>query len=248
MFPQPFLITPSNYQYLNRSRRSVNSESRRGMLILLVILIVIAALALGFGAWGSWDRDNHFRAKGVDTQGTAIERRVSRGRSTSYYITYRYTVNGQTYTHEESVSSSDYDRVYTNQKIAVRYLSDNPAESELAGHSDIGGAIFWLIIGLVLVGSSAFVFTRLQRLSRFAQRGQIMQGMITNATMTITRSRRSQTSYTLGINYVFRNPYGTEVAGKEQKNRKDMQNADMYSLRGAPVAVLYIDDKNYMLL
>ena len=248
MMQLPFLLYPGNAKFLSRQSRHINNGTRTVMVVMLIVMPFIAALTLGFGSWGLADKDARFATKGVTTEGQITSWRYSRGsKSTTYYITYNYKANNQTFRNEESVDSDIYRNAYSGKKISIRYLRDNPVEAELAGHTETFSIVLFAIIGISLLAGAAYIFTRLQRQDRITRTGTLLQGMIEYADYRLERSGRSR-QWMLNVAYVFRNPSGIEIRGTDKRARKDLRDINPQTLGGAPLAVLYMDDKNYIVL
>ena len=52
--------------------------------------------------------------------------------STTYYVSYQYTVNGTPYSRRSSVSRETYDILREGQMVEVVYLPENPSGARLA--------------------------------------------------------------------------------------------------------------------
>ena len=67
---------------------------------------------------------------GVAAPGTITNRRVSRGRSTYWYVSYRFTAaNGETLVHERNLPAAGYNSVDIGSPVTVLYQADNPGRS-----------------------------------------------------------------------------------------------------------------------
>jgi hypothetical protein len=66
------------------------------------------------------------RLRGLETTGVAINRRVSHGRSTSWYLEYRFNARGTVWIEERRVSRDIYDRYPPGSMVPVTYDPDRP--------------------------------------------------------------------------------------------------------------------------
>ena len=270
MQQQPFLLNFNNADFLSRRRRYVNRDKRNNWIVLLLGCLVGAVVTFSYGAWGNRAKENRFQTKGVNTQGSVIERKSSQGRwGTGYNVTYLYsTTNGEKYVHAISVDAASYDSTFIGSTVRLRYVSDNPIEAEIAGHSDLPAAIGCLILGFLCIGGAAYPFSRIRRLDRLSRFGQIFPAIITTANMSVdtwseytnaisklgsrpllvSYDRQSNQRWWLNINFVFRTPDSIEHRGKHRQLRNGLHGAFMFPAQNTSALVLYLDDKNYTLL
>jgi hypothetical protein len=87
----------------------------------------------------SWRGDTDLLLNGREIQADVIDRRIEFNQDcddygctneTSYFLTYTYIVDDESYTDEKSVDSGIYDRA--ESRILVRYLPDRPDISNVA--------------------------------------------------------------------------------------------------------------------
>ncbi len=125
------------------------------------MLLICTLISIGLFYWSGSFRaeDEAFAQHGVAAQARVIDYSRSKSNSSKsdrYYLTYRYEVNGANYTNQAEVTQNAYG-IYsryarandTKAEVApeyklggsktpaldIRYLSDNPAKSELIGRA-----------------------------------------------------------------------------------------------------------------
>ncbi len=92
------------------------------------------------GSWGlfqtiqavsDWSRLS--QPNTVLTTGEVLSRHVNSGKTTSYFLTYRFSVGQQAYQKEQMVSLSTYSRLSEGSRVLVKYAPDDPRVSSLGG-------------------------------------------------------------------------------------------------------------------
>lgn len=113
------------------------------IFIALVVIIVVAGGAIFIAASvQDWKVKKALHERGVTTQAQVVERHheISRDlddnihtRKTSYYyISYRYEVNGTPYTRREHVDQTLYEILQDGSVFDVVYVPENPADARMA--------------------------------------------------------------------------------------------------------------------
>lgn len=237
--PGLFLLNESNYKFVSGQSRRIGSS--RIMLIMVLIVAAIAG-AICVSTWSTANELRQIEATGLKTLGTVSDGRSVRGRSSSYYITYRYRVGETFYTREQEVDSGTYHGLRIGTEVVVRYLPDNPAAAALSGEdydahtlreSDIVSAVS-LVIGGIIVVVMLWLDWRNRRLST---RGRLLPGTIIH----VEGRRGSKGAYNVTVTYRFQTPTGDWLEKKSTSDRRDLRNA--LPPNGSPVMVLYISDR-----
>ncbi|MHB8628969.1 MAG: DUF3592 domain-containing protein [Aggregatilineales bacterium] len=113
-------------------------------IIPLLCLIGFAAIVIVLVA--AWINDrrvrDELRQQGVTAQAVITDRKHEHhtsqdkngfvSTSDNYYVSYRYTVNGQEYRGQESVSLNTYEILMQGAPVEVVYLPSKPNEVRLA--------------------------------------------------------------------------------------------------------------------
>ena len=134
-----------------------------GNLLILVVTGGMAILLIWFGRL--WSRistaekqtDADLAARGVSAQAEVVNHRSSIGKTSSYYITYQYTVQTpggtpSTYTSEDAIRGSDYRDLNLGDQITVRYLPDDPKTVRIvSGARPANTAQSYLVSGIILI-------------------------------------------------------------------------------------------------
>ncbi len=250
---EPFLMQPRNQKFLRGEARYPAFPSRSqfilvGVFLLVgVVLLVLAATDL--------ITDERLQQAGVTTQGTVIKRRISSGKNTNYYITYRFKATAQGsepvfYAHEQQVSSASYNSHPEQTSVSVAYLKDDPATSKLTGKDTDDSArnsmlffgAIWLTMTIVLLVVTVRPILQDRWL---AQRGEIIEGQLVKCSGRMTGGKGSY--YKLTADYQFCTPDGRTVFGKQNASRNDLRRSTLPA-PNTPVAVLYVDDQHHKLL
>ena len=143
---------------------SKNEDTPHFLLMLALTLLIL------FGGGGAWLQRNtntklalqrQLDRQGLITPGTITDFREVSGKSHSYYLTYEYREQGRNFTHECSVSESDYKSLATyGQPVSVLFLPENPNFSRISQSLEkhrLEGNLFasWFSMGLGLTFAAA---------------------------------------------------------------------------------------------
>jgi hypothetical protein len=106
------------------------------LVLLCPALIVLAAIGYNVHAISAWRLSERLQREGIETTAEVIESRKSSSlkTATSYYVKYRYTVQGHIYTQEREVDAAKYSVVGSNRRIEISYLVGRPDRSDLIGN------------------------------------------------------------------------------------------------------------------
>jgi hypothetical protein len=219
--------------------------------VIVIILGLVSAFlfAIGYQPYVNYVQLNQ---NGKTITGTVTDKRTSvssgRNRSTTYYIKYQYIAEDRSFTREQSVTSSIYNRYVKGARITVVYLPDSPQVSLLSGDAAYNDGTLitigiWAIETIVILILIFFWVRHMLRNQYLTQKGQIIEGRVVGSSIT-----RSKSTYTLKMKYEFISPTsGKKITRSESRVRNDLKQS------GAPnwgrlVAVLYADDHTYRVL
>ncbi|MCB0166376.1 MAG: DUF3592 domain-containing protein [Anaerolineae bacterium] len=130
-------------------------------LIWVSFSLVFVVVGLGWLA-SEWTTYTLLRESGVTTDAVVISRRIDTDSDGDrFYITYRYTAplpqgDRSAFTHEESVSRSEYQAYPPDTKVPIRYAANQPETAQIAGKS-ITGSILFALFFTVFGGIFTFV-------------------------------------------------------------------------------------------
>jgi uncharacterized protein DUF3592 len=244
-----FLLHPSHAGFLNNTSRTLYGSTMRLLISISILALICGALGVGMTAYALNEQTVQaaLAQNGVQALATVTDGVMTRGRTTTYSLTYSYDVkvNGklQTFTNEQSVSGDLYDSTAIGAHVSIQYLPDDPGTSRIVGESTTN--VILVIIGVSFIIGAAymvFYFVRQYRCDRALERdGQIISGSIVKSSITGVGSKRQ-----VHVQYQFLSPLGTELKGKQSERRRDVQLADIPP--ETKVAVVYRDDKTFRLL
>lgn len=192
--------------------------------------------------------------KTASAEARIIDQRISRGKSTSYYETYEFTIKDKSYRREENVSSSEYNENPIGSYVQVTYAVDDPKTSHLGGQGlRLGSVIFIpILLGIMaVVGLGMWFGGRSNRLrvKRLRRDGQLIFGQLKSSTGTlVTRGsgKNRHTDYDVTIYCQFTNPSGKRIDTQATFTRNDMKKKELQTQ--GTVAVLYGSDADYIVL
>jgi len=120
----------------------------------------LALLAMGvFGLY----HEHRFTSDGVRAKGVVTQRidetvhhkmnSISTGITHNYKVIYTYQVAGHAYTSpEEIVPKNDWDTLTNHSLVPIKFLSENPSESEV-DYPDVDKSVsIWVSFGLIGIG------------------------------------------------------------------------------------------------
>lgn len=247
-FNNSFLLDPDNIQFIQYLKPHYNRGLRRGLFFYMIILVLIFGLA-AFLAWRIWDIHNQYEAAGISTLGTVIDRGYSTGRSTTYYLYYSYSVPGKDdpYQGKQDVDYDFYHQTFRGDKVPIEYLSNDPSTSKIAGRE--ADMVWYIVFGLVMIVTLLLIILiirNLVRRNRLERTGQLLPARVSQAYLQEKRNRRRR-YYMLVVDYEFQDPYGKLINNREKYVRNDLCDQPLPP-PGAPLVVLYANDRLYSLL
>jgi len=201
-----------------------------------------------------------------DANGQFISQRESRDDSTSYYITYSFSVDGKNFTKESQVKEETYMRLsqskYKNDEpLTVKYYSSNPEISAIDKPS-IFFVLFLLLFSLIwngfVYGIIFFVFYKKRKIDNLSKYGKIIDGKLISC-----KGYLGENDFYIKGTYNFSSPVTRQLVQGEFNNitRNDLKPEKigfMKSIKGdlnenmpepdTPVKILYVDDKTFEIL
>jgi hypothetical protein len=246
-----FLLNPSHARFLDGSQRKLMGVNRVQLALIGLVCIITAAVGIGMAAYSISEQtvQEQLASTGILTIADVVDQRYSRGRSTTYYVTYSYEVESgdgqfETFTHEENVSSGLYDRTSIGGHVSIRYLPDDPATARVVDQAFPGWVL--LLIGTAFIIGMGYLLLsqiRLYLRDRILEReGQVVNGSIVKSWF-VGRGNKRQ----VYIQYTFNSPYGAELKGKQGERRGDLTKEQLPQ-EGTKIAVLYHNDSTFRAL
>ncbi|SRR5258708_27690769 len=245
-----FLLNRGNWNFVNgKSRRIVGTNNLLLLVISAGVLLILLYIAGNFLLTA-------FLVNQSGHSGSAViaSRRISSGKSTSYYITFKFTpttgdFQGEPFSVEQSVSRDAYNRLTEGSEVKISYVPTAPNYALLAG-SDADNSIinstvtFAFAASIMLLVVMRLFFRDWRRNARMAREGRLIQGQL-----TYYHTRRgNKGGFYIDIACTFQSPIdGSVITAKGSEARGDLRGKPAPAL-GTPVAVLYADDNLFKVL
>jgi hypothetical protein len=252
---EPFFLLPRNRDfYLGKARYPAIKD--RSLFFFLVLTEVVALVFFGSSVREAYIV-NQIAQYGQITTGTVISRYISRGKSTSYYMTYTFqaALPGQaarSYQYEQTVSQKNYNQHPEGSKVRIAYFPNDPTMSRLGGPDRDDGSTFAyvLVMAIGTLTVTAFLAYQINQVLRdreFAGKGHIIEGQLLDRQGAMTGGKNKY--FRLDVAYRFVSPQGgQEITGRQSTPRNDLKGKKKLPRPGVPVVVLYVDDKHYKML
>ena len=146
--------------WLSFARRSVQFWVGVGLIGFGAIFSVVQVAILV--------QEQQYGREGQLIDGVVVSKAIRRatrsgssGTSTEFTVAYRFTIGGQTYNGDESVSSGEWDQLGELEPVQIQYVASNPARNRIAGRTSAvlsyvfgGVGAVAAIIGVVLLVKS----------------------------------------------------------------------------------------------
>ena len=120
--------------WLSFARRSVQFWVGVGLIGFGAIFSVVQVAILA--------QEQQYGREGQLIDGVVVSKAIRRatrsgssGTSTQYTVAYRFTIGGQTYNGDESVSSGEWDQLVELEPVQIQYVASNPARNRIAGRT-----------------------------------------------------------------------------------------------------------------
>jgi hypothetical protein len=159
-----------------------------GIRIALVALWFLAAvlpLLLFVISFYTEAELTRFLKEGVEGVGVVYDKHSRSGKSRSYYLDFRYEVEGKTYTGSTSVNRERYESSVTGEKLVLTILPSEPEKHRVGrvkeGDPESAKHTAWLIAGIIFAvfGGLASILTRFWFRKRSLLRiGQLREAVV----------------------------------------------------------------------
>jgi hypothetical protein len=245
-----WLSNPANSAFLagTATKPKGKSSGGCGLIVFLGIFVAFGLVFVGIGV-------NEIRTQSrLEQSGETIAATIynldidTSGDSTDYEISYRYRVGEQEYTRTEDVSRDFYFQQRVGGRLDIVYDPVSPSTSRIA--AQIGRSPIWLFIlfGVVFAIIPLFVIfgaaAQADRNEQLAKKGQIVYGEVT----AFEGDTDSDGDFMAKLNYRIARPDGSIFEHRDRFRTNHNEWSDHPPKKGDRVAVLYLDDKKYMLL
>lgn len=234
-----FVLNKASWNFLRGKSRSIPGNGG----LVLVFFGLVFLLFLGPFAFNDIISANERNSSGRIATATVTNRRISRGKSTSYYLSYQFTTHTErTIQREEGVNSGLYNQSPVGTTLQVVYAENNPTNARLVlnGKNDlwIGLLVGGLFIVPMVIGG-LMMWMRVRRLNR--------HGMLLPGQLVSCNGSSSKNGYTVTAKYQFRTPDGQHFTGSSSSQRNDLRRNAMPQ-SGTPVIVVWDGRKLHRML
>ncbi|MBX3082197.1 MAG: hypothetical protein KF716_11245 [Anaerolineae bacterium] len=252
-----FLFNRGNRRRLDRGTRGVRLSPAETPIWVQAFMLLFVVFMLGVVYQGGFNllRWLFTNIDGTPIRASVIDRRVSHGKSTSYTVTYAFTVDDQRYVVSQLVDYDIYNK--SNELVDVMYWRPNPNFARLSGEYEVGfmffGSLFQfscpgtfvILIGAFVVASFRDWRKLVAKQRRLRDEGRLIYGEV----ITCRGYKKAKQGYKLTIRYGFRtpDPDGRWVNREESRVVNWMQRKPL-PIKGTPVAVLYADAQTVEML
>jgi hypothetical protein len=253
-----FLLNPANTSFVNHQMKLLSHRRSGGRYFYLMAIIVLflagifAGLALP--GWYKWYqlRENSQTVRGI----VSLKEDYTVNGERRYFITYRFPADaveeetGLTgFISKQRVTPRTYDRLQSQEIVAVTFMQDNPNVSRLKNYADLDTqdrALFTNIAGGLVVGVGVLLFLSMvfNRRSLSIRSKRMLRGEIVSCTGLADRDG----DFNVKVRYHFRSPVaGITITAHSSQVRNDLKNVALPG-PGTPVAIYYKSDQSYRLL
>jgi len=179
-------------------------------------------------------------------------------RSTCHMITYAYLVNGHTYTREDGATAAIYNRAMDEERIQITYAQGFPQVAHVGPAGLQTDTFIFLVPAFSLAATILIpvwmILGEFAQLRHYRRQGTLIYGEITEVggeqkskRKTKSKPTRKSGGFQLTVYFTFRSPKGKTIKGNATRSRNDLKQKPLPE-EGTPCAVLYMSDKDYLLL
>ena len=247
-----FILNPNHQKMVTGKRNFGYLWNRFGIAGLLVAFFIGIIIAIGLP-----EMITEFRlatSKTGQTKAQVSDNRISHGKSTSYYVTYEFTTNDRTYSHEAQVTSTEYNHYDIGSTFPVTFLLSDPTYSHI-GESGIRWTEIipiLIMLGVLLLGGIIWWIILLPQKLRFGRMrrdGQVILGQLKGTYGEMIRrgsGKGRHTDYDVTAYYFFTSPSGRKIEAQMTFVRNDLKKKELP--QAGSVAILYVNDADYIIL
>lgn len=244
-----FFFHRGNDAFVRGERAKPAHYGGSGWVFLAQVFCVLAGIAVA--AFAAYEGYRFFllSTERAETWGEYADRRIytdDEGDST-YYVSYRYSVDAINYRNESRVSSELYNSAPSSGALRVYYARSQPSISSLMLPNIIlplflvAFAVVWnfiafsLIVGLVI---------RVRKRAELLRSGRILQGEVVHADSELD----DDNDYSLKVTYGFSSPETRTWLEKQESKLDNALRHTPLPIVGTPVFVFYANDDNHEVL
>ncbi|HEV8712575.1 MAG TPA: DUF3592 domain-containing protein [Candidatus Binatia bacterium] len=111
-------------------------------------------------------QEAHYQGEGRVAPAVVVNKSINPAKrrensSTQYKVTYRFTTAaGQTLEGTDTVSVEEWESLEAGSPTQVTYLPEAPQSNRLAGKSDLGSTVVFIVLGAIFASIGGFLFFR----------------------------------------------------------------------------------------
>lgn len=170
---------------------------------------------------------------GVETSGKIISRSIRKGKSRSYFVTYRYTSGGMVLQNSSRVREPEYDAMTEGTTVPVTYSATNPLISRPRSRAELRGRLELLTPLIAIVGGMMVLGILMTLLMAYAQ--QQTATIATRGVAVLARMNKVD-------HYAARYSYDTKLGVIDAKTSFGKQRPAPMPVEGETYVVLYDPD------
>ena len=195
-----------------------------GAIVVAIVMSIVYSQAGG-------ERQLRER-EGVAVDAEVVQVVVRRGESPRRVVTYRYDVNGRSYTGRTTLRKSDRRDMTRGAPVGIEYVSSNPEQSWMAGYAPAGFPLWVIPLTVVsMLVTSAAIVRSVRRQWILLSEGRVAQARVTGLKKVHSDKRRAYR-----VSYEFR-----ILSGATQTSRCEVGKAPPPI--GATIPIVYHRDR-----
>lgn len=232
-FEQAFVLNRESWKYLRGKSPTIPGNGGLVMVLVGALLLMFLAPFVINDALSTKERET----TGRTAIATVLGKRISRGKSTNYYLTYEFRTHTERIIQREENINSELYLTPVGESLEVIYAENNPDNARLVLNtkSDFWALLFVMVaFSVPLMGIGLIMWRRQRRLNL---RGRLVPGQLLKCTGSSGKS-----GYSVTATYQFQTPEGKTLRGRVSAQRNDLRRTRMPN-RGTSVIVVW-DGRN----
>jgi hypothetical protein len=241
-----FLCDSENYDFLKGKTQKPAGGGNAVLGLLLIPLLLLVVIPLLWGSDGLASlllQISHHSTEGTVTDTRSAKRARERGApETVYFISYSFVANGLVYFGENEVDQAVYDRYSLGSHIKVAYFPGHPNISHITKYS-LTESLLLTVLGLLAIPVLTYAAYFSHKLNKD---GQLLPGKVTEWVVKKPSMFKPNAPTKVTMKYPFQNPDGRVVTGNKTIDLE--AEIPITAKYGDPVAILYLNDRHYVVL
>lgn len=200
---------------------------------VFVLIGVACAIAIGGLTVPEIYTASLLQREGVETTGKIVSRNIRKGKSESYFVTYRYTAGGMVLQNSSRVREPEYDAMTEGTTVPVTYSATNPLVSRPRARAELRGTMELLTPLIAVVGGMIALGILMTLLMAYAQ--QQTATIATRGVAVLARMNKVD-------HFAARYSYATNAGVIDAKTSFGKQRPAPMPVEGETYVVLYDPD------